>query len=172
MIKEYLELGQIVSTHGIKGEFRLNPWCDSPEFAVRFKTVYLGKSEKIKKRVNACRPHGNIVIMKLEGVNSIEEAEKLRNTMVYIRREDANLPEGTWFIEELVGCKVYDADNSQYYGILSEISTTGANDVWHIVSDDEKEYLIPSVKEVVIDVDVINEKILIRPLKGIFDDAV
>ncbi len=172
MIKEYLELGQIVSTHGIRGELRVNPWCDSPEFAKQFKTVYFDKKGEKSAKVTLCRPHGNIILMKLETVNSVDEAAALRNTVLYIKRADANLPEGTWFIEELIGCEVLDADDSdKKYGILTDVSSTGANDVWYVTDDNKNEYLLPAIKDVVIKVDVADNKAYIRPLKGIFDDA-
>ncbi len=171
MKKDYLELGQIVGTHGIKGEIRVNPWCDSPDFAKGFKTVYFDKKGNQSVKVTACRPHGNVILMKLENVNSINDAEKLKNRMLYIKRDDANLPDGTWFIEELIGCDVYDADNGKLYGRISDVSPTGANDVWHIADDKNYEYLIPSIKEVVIEVDVSENFVKIRPMKGIFDNA-
>ena len=171
MKKDYLELGQIVGTHGIKGEMRINPWCDSPDFAKAFKTVYFDKEGRQPSKVSACRPHGNVILMKLEGINSINDAEKLRNKMLYIKRDDARLPEGSWFIEELIGCEVFDADDGKRYGVISDVSPTGANDVWHITDENKTEYLIPSIKEVVIEVNVLGNFVRIRPMKGIFDNA-
>lgn len=171
MIKPYLELGQIVGTHGVRGELRVNPWCDSPDFAKRFKTLYFDKNGEQPVKVLSCRPHGNIVLLRLEGVESIEAAEKLRSKMLYLNREDAGLKPGTWFIEELIGCAALDADDGHRYGMLTEVSRTGANDVWHITAEDGQEYLLPAIPDVVIDADVDNNRVLIRPLKGIFDDA-
>lgn len=171
MKKDYLELGQIVGTHGIKGEIRVNPWCDSPDFAKGFKTVYFDIKGNEPVKVNACRPHGNVILMKLENINSMNDAEKMKNRMLYIKRDDANLPSGTWFIEELIGCEVFDADDGRLYGRISDVSPTGANDVWHITDDKNDEYLIPSIKEVVIDVNVEENFVKIRPMKGIFDNA-
>ncbi len=171
MKKDYLELGQIVGTHGIKGEMRINPWCDSPDFAKSFKTVYFDKNGNNPVKVSSCRPHGNVILMKLENINSMNDAEKMKNRMLYIKRDDANLPDGTWFIEELIGCDVFDADNGKCYGKISDVSPTGANDVWHITDDNNAEYLIPSIKEVVIGVNVQENYVKIRPMKGIFDNA-
>ncbi len=171
MKKDYLELGQIVGTHGIKGEIRVNPWCDSPDFAKGFKTVYFDKKGNQSVKVTACRPHGNVILMKLENVNSINDAEKLKNRMLYIKRDDANLPDGSWFIEELIGCTVFDADDGKSYGKISDVSPTGANDVWHITDEKNDEYLIPSIKEVVVEVNVEENFVKIRPMKGIFDNA-
>lgn len=171
MIKEYLELGQITGTHGIRGELRVNPWCDSPEFAKRFKTLYFDRKGNSSVKVRSCRPHGNIILLSLYGVDTVEAAQELKNKTLYLKRSDAALPDGVWFIEELTGCTVFDADDTEkIYGTLSEVSQTGANDVWHI-SAPGAEYLIPAIKEVVIKTDVENNAVYIRPLKGIFDDA-
>ena len=169
MIKEYLEIGKITSTHGIRGEVRVQPWCDSPEFMKKFKTLYFDK--KGEKPVSvSCRPNGNMVIMKMQGTDTVEEASRYREKILYMKRSDAKLPEGTWFIQELIDCRVIDADDeSKAYGVLSDVSETGANDVWHITNDG-KEYLIPAIPSVVVSTDVVEGIIKIRPLKGIFDD--
>ena len=172
MRKEYLELGQIVSTHGIRGEVKINPWCDDPAFAKHFHTVFFGSRGESPVNVLACRPHKNMILMLLEGYESIEKAETLRNRMLYIRRSDVDLEEGVWFIEELLGCRVLNADDpSLCYGTLTDITKTGANDVWAVTDAAGNEYLLPAIKDVVIDADVENDRVFIRPLKGIFDDA-
>lgn len=171
MLKKYLEIGKIVSTHGIKGEVRVDPWCDSPAFFKRFKTLYYDKNGEKAVKVLSCRPHGNIVILMLEGVGSIEKANLLRNRVLYMNREDANLPKGRFFIQDLIGCKVIDADNeSKVYGTLGDVSETGANDVWHVKDENGKEYLLPAIPPVIIETDVENETVKIRPLRGIFED--
>ncbi len=169
MIKEYLEIGKITSTHGIKGEMRVQPWCDSPEYMKKFKTLYLDKKGEKPISVSS-RANGAMVIMKIQGVDTVEAAAEYRNKIVYMKRSDAKLPEGTWFIQELIDCTVVDADDeTKIYGTISDVSQTGANDVWHIKQGD-KEYLIPAIPHVVIDTDVVKGVIKIRPLKGIFDD--
>ena len=171
MIKQFLEIGQIVSTHGIKGELRVQPWCDSPEFMKKFKTLYFDRDGKTAKKVLSCRPHGNIVILSLEDVDSVEKAQALRNRVLYMNRDDARLKNGQYFIQDLLDCTVVDADDGErVYGVISDVSQTGANDVWHITDKDGNEYLIPAIPPVVIDTDVESGIIQIRPLKGIFDD--
>lgn len=173
MIKEFLEIGKIVSTHGIKGEVRVQPWCDSGEFIKQFKTLYFDKHGKKSISVLSCRPHGNVVIMGLDGVDTPEKAQEQRGKVLYIRRSDAKLKKGQYFIAELIGCKVVDADNEEkQYGVISDVSETGANDVWHIKGVDGKEYLIPSIPQVVIDTDVEEGIVKITPLRGIFDEEV
>ncbi len=169
MIKQFLEIGEITGTHGVRGEVRVNPWCDSPDFIKKFKTLYFDSEGRESVKVSS-RPHGNISLVKIEGIDTVEEARKLRGRILWMKRSDAHLPDGRYFIAELIGCKVFDADNPEKcYGELTDVSETGANDVWHITKDG-REYLIPSIPDVVIETDVASDKIIIRPLKGIFDD--
>lgn len=171
MIKDYLEIGQIVSTHGIKGEVRLNPWCDSPEFVKKFKTLYRDEKGNTAFKVVSCRPHGNVAVLKLDGVDTVEAAQALRNTVLYMKRSDVNLPEGKWFVSELIGCSVLDCDNEDIcYGTLTDIDSGTANDIWYVKTPDGKEVLIPAIKDVVIKCDVAQNKVYIKPLRGLFDE--
>ncbi len=170
MLKPFLETGKITGTHGVRGEMRVHPWCDSPEFLTKFKRLYLDdKGEKYIKVVRS-RAHGNMVILKAEGIDDIPSAEQLRNKIVYINRKDVKLTDGANFVQDLIGCRVVDADNGAEYGTLSDVSETGANDVWHIMTANG-EVLIPAIPDVVCEVDVESGVITIRPLKGLFDDA-
>ena len=171
MIKKFLEIGEIVGTHGIRGEMRVNPWCDSPDFVCKFKTLYYDSTGSCAAQIKSARPHGNIVLLSVSGIDTVEAAQKMRGKVLYMKRSDAKLPDGSYFIAELIGCTVYDADNPEkVYGTLSDVSATGANDVWHIKDENGKEYLIPSIPDVVIETDVAADRIVIRPLTGIFDD--
>ena len=171
MIKKFLEIGEIVGTHGIRGEMRFNPWCDSPEFVKKFKTLYFDSNGSCAVQIKAARPHGNIVLLTVKDIDTVEEAQKLRGKVLYMKRSDAKLPKGKYFIAELIDCKVIDADNEEkVYGTLSDVSETGANDVWHIKDENGKETLIPAIPPVIISTDVEEGIIKIRPLKGIFED--
>lgn len=169
MKERYIETGKIVGTHGVKGMVRVQPWSDSGEFLTDFKYFYLDKKGERRLEALTVKLHGNVVLMSLKGVSSIEDAEKLRGAVIYIDRNDVTLPEGRYFINDLLGCAVYDADNGEILGKISDISETGANDVWHITRDG-KEYLVPAIDEVIVSVDTDGEKVVIRPMKGIFDD--
>ena len=170
MQKKYLEIGKIVSTHGIRGELRVQPWCDSPDFFKQFKYLYLDENGEKKMKVVSCRPQPTIVLLKLDSIDTVEHAALLRNKVLYMNRRDAKIDKGSYFVQDLIDCTVVDADDkSHVYGTLSDVSVTGANDVWHIAKDG-KEYLIPAIPDVVDDVDVKKGIITIRPLKGIFDD--
>ena len=170
LLKNYLEIGKIVSTHGVKGEVRVQPWCDSPQFMKQFKTLYFDGQGRDAVAVAGCRPHGNVVLLKLQGIDTPETARELRGKVLYMRRADANLSESSYFIQELLDCEVYDAQTGVLYGQIKAVSPTGANDVWHIEKDG-REYLLPAIREVVKSVDVAAGKIEICPMRGIFDEA-
>lgn len=171
MIKEFLEIGKAVGTHGVRGEIRVDPWCDSPGFIKQFKTLYLDKNGSRSVGVISCRPHGNIALLKLDGIDTVEQASAMRGQVLFMRRADANIPKGRYFISELIGCTVRDADSGVVYGVISDVSKTGANDVWHVTDENKKEYLLPAIPLVVKSVDVESGMIEITPIRGIFDDA-
>lgn len=167
MVKQYLEAGKIVGTHGLKGEVRIDPWCDSAGFLCKFKKLYYADGSEIS--VVSARPHKNIAIVLFKNINSVEQADLLRGKIVYINREDVHLPKNTYFIQDIIGLKVYDADNNTEYGEITDVLKTGANDVYQI-SKDGKNYLIPVIPDIVIETDIENGTLKIRPMKGIFDD--
>lgn len=169
MFKKYLQAGQIVGTHGVKGELKVQPWCDSEDFLLQFKTLYFNRGETPAKVVSA-RVHKKLLLIKLEGVDTVESADTFRNRILYIDRDDVKLPEGRYFMQDLIKMDVYDADTFIYYGVITDVMRTGANDVYQITSQSHKDYLIPAVPSVVINVDFEKNKMLIRPIKGIFDD--
>lgn len=167
-MEQYLEIGKVVSTHGLRGELRVDPWCDSPQFLCQFKTLYLKKGET--KLSVGSRPHKTIAIVKAKGIDTIEEAEKLRGRVLYINRSDARLAPGEYFIQDLMGLDVIDIDTSKSYGKITDVLKTGANDVYQVTDEKKKDYLIPVIDDVVKEIDINGGKVLIKPLKGIFDD--
>ena len=169
MKNEFLECGKIVTTHGIKGEVKINYWCDDPYELLSVKTLYFGKG-KDEIKVEKIRVKEPQLIVKLEGVNTPDEAQALRGKVVYIHRDDMPLGDNEYFIADIIGLKVVDIDTNEEYGTLVDVSPTGANDVYHIKFPDGRERLIPAIPQVVIETDVENEVMKIRPLEGLFDD--
>lgn len=169
MKKQYLESGKIVGTHGIKGEVRIEPWCDSPQFLASFKKLYLDDRGETSVEVKS-RPHKNITLCKIKGVDNIDDAQRLRGKIVYIDRGDIRLGEGVNFVQDLIGLDVLDADTQKNYGKLTDVLRTGANDVYEITSGDGKKYLAPVIDEVIIEKNIDKGFVLIRPMKGLFDD--
>ncbi len=168
MKKQFLDSGRIVGTHGIKGEVRIEQWCDSPAFLAAFKKLYLDDRGERAIEVSS-RPHKNITLCKIKGVDTIEDAERLRGKVVYIDRDDVKLGEGVHFVQDLIGLEVRDCDTGEAYGEISDVLRTGANDVYEIKRDG-KTYLAPVIDEVITEINTDGGYVLMRPMKGIFDD--
>lgn len=168
MKKEYLEAGKIVNTHGIRGEVKIMPYCDSPELLCEFDRLFMGKSLE-EVYIERSRVQKNMIICKIEGVDTPEEAEKLRNKMLYMHRDDLELDKDTYFIQDLIGMTVKNADTGEIYGIIDDVFQTGANDVYSIKNGD-KSYLVPAIADVVITTDIDSGIMTIRPLEGLFDE--
>ena len=169
MLKRYLEIGKIVAVQGLKGEVRVEPWCDSQEFLCEFDTLYFDKGET-PVEITRSHPHKNIVLMKIKGIDTVEQAQNVRNKILYMDREDVELDEGAYFVQDLIGLTVIDNDSGEEYGKLCEVSFTGANDVYHIKSGDGKIRLIPAIPDVVINTDITDGIMKIHVLEGLFDE--
>lgn len=169
MKKEYLEIGKIVNVHGLKGDVKIMPWCDDPELLCEFDSLYIDRDKK-EIFIEDARVFKNMVIMRFEGCGTVEAAEKLRNKVLYIHRDDLELEEGVYFIQDLIGLQVIDADTGKVYGTLKDVSPTGANDVYEVRDEEQnKTYWIPAIPQVIIETDVDGGIMKIRPLEGLLD---
>lgn len=166
MKKEYLEAGKIVTTHGIRGEVKIMPYTDTPELLCEFDRLFIGK-DKAEIYIDRARVAKNMVIAKIEGIDTVEAAEKYRNKVLFMHRDDLELDENTYFIQDLIDMEVKDVDSGFVYGKITDVLQNGANDVYVIKGD--REYLVPAIPDVVISTDIDSNIMLIRPLDGLFD---
>lgn len=168
MIKEFLEGGKIVGTHGVRGEMRVECWCDTPQVLSSFKTLYFDNGKeaiKVKSRV-----HKNMVLMKMQGVDTIEQADLYRGKIVYIKRSDMKLEKGVNFVQDIIGLEVVDGNTGEVYGTVTDVFKTGSNDVYEMKDNCGKAFYIPVIDEVVDNIDVENSVVKITPMKGLFSD--
>lgn len=167
-MQEYLEIGQIVTTNGIKGFVKVNPFTDNIKRFEELKTVYIDyKKELIEYEIEEVRYHKNQVILKFKNIDSIEIAEKYRNCYLKIKREDAiELPEDTYFIADLIGINVFD-ENMNQLGNITDIFPTGSNDVYVVKSKDGKELLLPAIGDVIKLIDIKNSKMVVNLIEGL-----
>ena len=165
-MKDELEVGQIVNTHGLRGDVKVMPWCDYPEVFHELAYVLIdGEEFDIEKS----RIHKNMVILKLKGIDDINDAERYRNKTLTVPREElGELPEGTYYICDLLGCSVETVEG-RLLGKVCDIIKTGSNDVYVVEDDNKKQVLIPVIDDVVKSVDLENRSILVQPLKGLID---
>jgi 16S rRNA processing protein RimM len=144
----------------VRGEVKIDPWADSPEFLRRFKTIYIdGRAVA----VTSARVHGGFVIAKLEGVDDINAAMVLKNKIVSIDRADARLPKGSFFIADIIGAAVVDEKGNRL-GELADVMEMPAQNIY--VVKGEREILIPAVPEFVLSTDVEAGVITVRLIEG------
>lgn len=160
MKKEFLEVGKIVNTHGVRGEVKLQPWADSPDFLLKFKTLYLdGKPVKVR----AARVHKTMVILSLDGVEDVNAAMALKEKVLCIRRADAKLPKGSFFIQDILGADVVDEQGVKL-GELADVLDLPGNSVY--VVRGEREIMIPAVPEFILKTDADNGVITVHLIEG------
>ena len=168
MRKQFLEIGKIVATQGLGGEVRVQYYCDSADVICSFDRLFLGK-DKQELEVEKARPHKTLAVLKLGGIDNVDEAKTIVGKMLYMDRDDVELPEGVNFIQDLIGLEVVDADSGESYGKITDVSQTGANDVYHIADEKGNVKLIPAIPEVVAETDIEGGIMKITPLEGLFD---
>jgi 16S rRNA processing protein RimM len=165
---EYIEIGQIVNTNGLKGVVKVNPFTDDISKFEELKYVYIQlKSELKKVKIEQVRYNKNQVLLKLEGIDSIEEAEKYRNFYLKTEKESQeDLGEDTYYIVDLIGIDVY-SDKNEYLGKIEDVFPTGSNDVYVVKDNLGKQILIPAIADVVKKVDLKNKKMIINLIPGL-----
>jgi len=165
---EYIEIGQIVNTNGLKGVVKVNPFTDDISKFEDLKYVYIQLKNELKKvKIEQVRYNKNQVLLKLEGIDSIEEAEKYRNFYLKTEKESQeDLGEDTYYIVDLIGLDVY-SDKNEYLGKIEDVFPTGSNDVYVVKDNLGKQILIPAIADVVKEVDLKNKKMIINLIPGL-----
>lgn len=164
MNNEYFKVGQIVNTHGIKGEVKVMCLTDEPENFKRYGKVLV---EDTWMKIEGVKFQKDRVILKLEGINDMNEAESYKKKYVKILREnEPELPEDTYYITDLIGCTVFDTDNKDL-GKIFDVIQTKNNDVYWI--KEPKQLLIPVLRDIVLDVNIEEKKVVITPV-GVWQD--
>lgn len=161
MTKQFLEAGKIVNTHGIRGEVKIQPWADSPEFLCGFKTLYIdGKPVKVL----SAKAHKSNVIAQLEGIDIVDDAIRLKNKTVSINRDDAALEDGAHFITDLIGLAAIDVSTGKELGKITDIIPLTPNNVYVITGT--REILVPAVPEFVKSIDIGAGRVMFQLIEG------
>ena len=167
-MNKYLELGQIVNVKGLKGEVKVNSFTDDNTKFERIPNVFLKQKGNLKEySIEKVGYSKNQVIIKFKGVNTVEEAETLRNAYIVVDREIfGELPEGTYYIADLIGLDVYTESN-EYLGKVDDIFSTGSNDVYVVKDELGKQKLLPGIDEVIKQIDLESGKIIVNLIEGL-----
>jgi len=161
-----IDVGQIVNTHGLKGEVKVNPRTDYPEVFEAFDKLYTqdGKEYAVK----GVRYQKNCVLLKLSGIDDVDVAERMKNTVLYAKRElFEDLPEDTYLVADIIGLTVKDAATE--YGKVTDVLNTGSNDVYEVKPAMGKNIYIPALKDVVKEINIRQGYILVEMPKGLLD---
>ena len=163
-----LEIGQIVNTFGIKGFVKANPWVNDITRFDNLKKVYIKNKKNLQElEIEEVKYHKNQVLLKFKGIETVEQADLLRNYIIEIDRKDAiPLKKGQYFIADLLESEVY-TDEGVLLGILDDIYNTGSNDIYVVKDELGKSTLLPGIPEVIKNVDLENKKITVHLLKGL-----
>lgn len=165
--EKFLECGKIINTHGIKGALKVESWCDSPEVIADLDRVYTDEKGKPKEyKVRGASVFKQFVLLELEGIFDIDSALLMKNKVLYLDRDDIELEEGDYFIADLIGLPVIDADDGRTYGTVTDVINTGASDIY-VIKTDSGEAMMPAVEEFVKEIDL-DKGIYVKPIEGIF----
>ncbi|MBR3697785.1 MAG: 16S rRNA processing protein RimM [Clostridia bacterium] len=167
-MNNFLEIGQIVNTKGLKGEVKVNSYSEDPKRFEKIKTILIKQKGKgIEYEIEKVTYTKNQVVLKLKDIDTIEEAEKLRNSLIFVNREQlGELPKNVYYIADLIGLDVITEDNI-YLGKVDDIFSTKSNDVYVIKDDLGKTKLLPGIPEVIKEISLESEKIIVHLIEGL-----
>lgn len=161
MKKQFLEAGEIVNTHGVRGEVKILPWANGADFLKGFKTLYIDEKPY---GVASLRVHKGCAVAKLKGIDDMDAANALRSKIVFIDRDEAELDDGEYFLQDAIGLTAVDYETGKTLGKITEVIDLPSSDVYVIKG--EREILVPVVDEFIKDVDFENEIMKIKLIEG------
>ena len=176
MPKKFLEAGKIVGTHGIRGDLKVQSWCDTPEVLCDFDTLYL--DEKTPVEVKSAQVHKNVVLMHLKGVDTVEAAEKLRGKILHLDRDDVDLRvvravgdgASIVFIQDILTFKVYDLRVDRVIGHIRDVLTSNpAHDMYEIAGEDGRLIYIPAIKPFLKEIDMDAGIVYVESIEGLIE---
>lgn len=168
-MKQYLEVGKLNNTHGVKGELKLQLWCDGIDYIKQFKVLYLDDKGKKPLKLISARPQKDMAIVKFEEIDTIEKAHEIKGKVLYGNRDDAEIEEGANYIADLIGCYVVDVDTEEEYGQVTDVLNYGSCDIYDIESWG-KHRLVPATPDIVKEINTEFQVIRIKRIKGLFDE--
>jgi 16S rRNA processing protein RimM len=174
-LSRYIECGKIINTHGCRGDVKAEPWTDTPRDLLDLGRVFVGDGED-KKEIKILRGsvmQGRFLMLSLEGVESMDAADALWNTVLYAAREDFHLAEGQYFLSDALGLPVYDTREGRegnLLGTVTDISPNAASDIYTVKTPDGAEVLVPAIPVFVTEV-IPGECVRMAPIDGMFENS-
>lgn len=167
---DLLEVGKIVNTHGLRGEVKIITWTDYPEVFEDIDYIYVKKKNDYERLdINGIKYQKGNIIVKFRQLQFIDEAEKYKNQVIYCERELLGaLPDGVYYIADLIGLKVV-TDDGREVGVIADVFNTGSNDIYDIKREGQKNLLLPVIDEVVKNIDIENKQVTVHMMDGLED---
>jgi 16S rRNA processing protein RimM len=160
-------IGKIINIHGVKGEVKIYAYTDDVDNLLSLKEVYFDKELTKKVKIISFKVHKGMLLAKLEGINTIEAGESLKNQDIYIIKQELDkLDEDTFYVEDLIGLDVFDMENN-LIGKLTYVMPTGANDVYEIDTKENGKIYLPATVQVIKKVDLENKKMYVEIMDGL-----
>ena len=169
MKKEFLECGKIVGAHGVKGLMKVESWCDTPKVLAAQKRIFFAEKDGSYKeaKVISASVSGPVCLMSIEGYDNREYVQGMKNTVLYLKREDIPVKPGTVFLADLIGLDAIDIDSGEKLGTVKDI-TDAVSSRLYVIETDKGDVLIPDVKEFIKEIDT-DKGLFIKPIPGFFD---
>nr|WP_317400805.1 ribosome maturation factor RimM [uncultured Gemmiger sp.] len=171
-MSDFLPAFKVVTTHGVRGEMKAQPLCDGAAFLARIKRVYTSAQGGGETALLGVRAQGNMLLVRVSGVDTMDAARARVGHTYYFAKQEAKLPEGRYFIDDLLGCAVTDAETGTVYGTITEIDHPAAHDVYTVRREDGSTSLFPAVPEFLDRVELASRTVYVRPIPGMFDQPV
>lgn len=171
-MSDFLPAFKVVTTHGVRGEMKAQPLCDGAAFLARIKRVYTSAQGGGETALLGVRTQGNMLLVRVSGVDTMDAARARVGHTYYFAKQEAKLPEGRYFIDDLLGCAVTDAETGTVYGTITEIDHPAAHDVYTVRREDGSTSLFPAVPEFLDRVELASRTVYVRPIPGMFDQPV
>lgn len=168
---QYLEIGKIVTTHGVHGEVKVYISADSPESLFRVKRVYLDSKATVGLDVVSRRAMKNMLLLRFDGIDSIEDAHGLIGRTLWADRDEIKKDRDSFFVVDLIGLEVVDSVSEEHIGVVDDVISGGMQDLYSIRLDSGEKRLMPAVPAFLKKTSLEEGKIWVEPIKGLFDDA-
>ncbi len=161
-------VGQISNVHGIKGEVKIYPYTDDIERFSKRKEIFIDEGLTIRYKIKSCRIQKNMLITKLDGIDTIEQALTLKSKSVYIDKSELDeLEQDSYYIEDLIGMSVIDITNNNEIGVITYVFNTGANDVYEVNDSQNKKIYLPAIHQVIKKIDIQDKKMYVEIMEGL-----
>lgn len=168
-MQKYLEAGKIVNTHGVRGDLKLESYCDSPEALTKIKTLYIKNGEVYKEiKCKKSQVFKGMVLLHIDGCDTYEDAVIYKNLTVYADRNDVFCEKGKYFVADLIGLLVVDNETGECYGNVSDVVNYGAGDLYEIKKPDGKTVLVPAIEQFIPRIDL-EKAVYITPIGGLLE---